>query len=139
MSRTADETNGGNQEMMRLIDYPDAIAQKQRQLLQTEQQIRRLQEALNNITAAIDTTIAFDTTLRNDAQRKARRTEMLRKAEFRNALNNLQLTQDRRTEIEIDLNLLRNQFAVLMLELRESVIQRETHSLDSLYQRAEAA
>ncbi len=125
--------------MMRLIDYPDAIAQKQRQLLQTEQQIRRLQEALNNITAAIDTTIAFDTTLKNDAQRKARRTEMLRKAEFRNALNKLQLTQDRRTEIEIDLNLLRNQFAVLMLELRESVIQRETQSPDSLYQMAEAA
>lgn len=125
--------------MMRLIDYPDAIAQKQRQLLQTEQQIRRIQEALNNITAAIDTTIAFDTTLKNDAQRKARRTEMLRKAEFRNALNNLQLTQDRRTEIEIDLNLLRNQFAVLMLELRESVIRRETQSSDSLYQMAEAA
>lgn len=125
--------------MMRLIDYPDAIAQKQRQLLQTEQQIRRLQEALNNITAAIDTTIAFDTTLRNDAQRKARRTEMLHKAEFRNALNNLQLAQDRRTEIEIDLNLLRNQFAVRMLELRESVIHRETQSPDMAYQMAEAA
>jgi ABC-type proline/glycine betaine transport system ATPase subunit len=116
---------------MRLLDYPAAIAQKQRQLLQAEQHIRRLQDVLNRLTAEIDTTIAFDTELRNDAQRKARRIELMKSADYRKAATNLQIAQDQRTEIEIDLSLLRNQFSVLKLELRESLAARELQMLDA--------
>lgn len=116
---------------MRLIDYPAAIAQKQRELLQAEQHIRRLHDVLNRLTAEIDTSIAFDSDLRNDAQRKAKRIELMKAGEYRKAVANLQIVQDQRTEIEIDLNLLRNQFSVLKLELRESLAARELQMLDA--------
>lgn len=116
---------------MRLLDYPTSIAQKQRQLLQTEQHIRRLQDVLNRLTAEIDTSIAFDSELRNDAQRKAKRIELMKAADYRRAIANLQIAQDQRAELEIDLNLLRNQFSVLKLELRESIATRELHMLDA--------
>jgi hypothetical protein len=116
---------------MRLIDYPAAIADKQRQLLQAEQHVRRLQDILNRLTAEIDTTIAFDTDLRNDAQRKAKRMELMKSGEYRKASTNLQIAQDQRVNLEIDLNLLRNQFSVLKLELRESLAAREMQILDA--------
>ena len=116
---------------MKLIDYPAAIAEKQHQLLRAEQHARRLQEILNRLTAEIDTTIAFDATLKNDAQRKAKRLELMRTAEYRTASTNLQMTQDERAELEIDLNLLRNQFSVLKLEKRETITSRELQLLDA--------
>jgi hypothetical protein len=116
---------------MRLLDYPANIAQKQRELLQAEQHIRRLQDILNRITAEVDTTIAFDGELRNDAQRKAKRLELMKTSDYRKAATNLQIAQDRRAEIEIDLGLLRNQFSVLKLEIRESIASRELQMLDA--------
>lgn len=116
---------------MKLIDYPAEIAEKQRQLLRTEQHIRRLQEIVNRLTAEIDTTIAFDNDLKNDAQRKAKRLELMSMAEYRKAVANLLMAQDERAEIEIDTNLLRNQFSVLKLQLREAIAGRELQVLDA--------
>jgi len=116
---------------MKLIDYPIAIAEKQRYLLQTEQHIRRLQDILNRLTAEIDTAIAFDCDLRNDAQRRARRVELMSAPDYRRSVANLQIAQDERAEIEIDLNLLRNQFSVLKLHLREAIISCEMQGLDA--------
>lgn len=116
---------------MKLIDYPIMIAEKQRQLLQSEQHIRRLQDIVNRLTAEIDTAIAFDSELRNDAQRKAKRLELMSAPDYRRAAANLQITYDERAEIEIDLNLLRNQFSVLKLQLREAIAARELHVVDA--------
>ncbi len=116
---------------MKLIDYPAEIAEKQRQLLRIEQHIRRLQEILNGLTAEIDTAIAFDSALKNDAQRKAKRLELMSTTEYRKAVANLLMAQDERSEIEIDTNLLRNQFSVLKLQLREAIAARELQMLDA--------
>lgn len=116
---------------MKLIDYPAEIAEKQRQLLRIEQHIRRLQEIVNGLTAEIDTAIAFDSDLKNDAQRKAKRLELMSAAEYRKAVANLLMAQDERAEIEIDTNLLRNQFSVLKLQLREAIAGRELQMLDA--------
>lgn len=118
-------------EIMKLIDYPARIAERQRDLLQAEQRVRRLQDVLNRMMADIDTTIAFDVELRNDAQRKAKRMDLMSAAEYRKAVANLQIAQDERAEIEIDLNLLRNQFSVLKLEKRESIAVRELQLVDA--------
>lgn len=117
--------------VMKLNDYPIAIAEKQRQLLQTEQHIRRLQDIINRLAAEIDTAIAFDSELKNDAQRKAKRLELMSAPDYRRAAANLQITQDEWAEIEIDLNLLRNQFSVLKLQLREAIAARELQMLDA--------
>lgn len=116
---------------MKLIDYPSAIAHQQRSLLREEQHVRRLQEVLNRITAEVDTQIAFDGDLRNDAQRKAKRVELMKSSEYQRAVANLLMAQDRRAEIEIDLNLLRNQFSVMKLEIREAIAARELQVLDA--------
>jgi hypothetical protein len=116
---------------MKLIDYPAEIAEKQRHLLQSEQRIRRLQDVLNRLTAEIDTGIAFDSELKNDAQRKAKRLELMRASEYRRTIANLQISQDERAELEIDLNLLRNQFSVLKLQLRETIAARELQIVDA--------
>lgn len=116
---------------MRLIDYPVAIAERQRHLLQTEQHIRRLQDIVTRLTAEIDTAIAFDKDLKNDAQRKAKRLELMSVPDYRRASANLQITQDERAEIEIDLSLLRNQFSVLKLQLREAIASRELQVVDA--------
>jgi hypothetical protein len=116
---------------MKLLEYPMAIAQKQRELLRADQHVRRLQEVLNHLTADIDTTIAFDAELRNDAQRKAKRLELMKSAEYRRAANNLLIAQDNRSEIDIDLALLRNQFSVLKLEMRDAIAVRELQVVDA--------
>lgn len=116
---------------MKLIDYPAAIAEKQRDLLQADQRIRRLQDVLNRLTAEIDTTIAFDTELKNDAQRKAKRLELMSAPDYRKAVANLQMAQDERAEIDIDLSLLRNLFSVLKLEKRDTIATRELQVLDA--------
>lgn len=71
--------------MMKLVDYPVAIAEKERQLLRIEQHLRRLQDTVNRLTAEIDTEIAFDSELRNDAQRRAKRLELMGAADYRKA------------------------------------------------------
>jgi hypothetical protein len=86
---------------------------------------------LNRHTAEIDTAIAFDTELRNDAQRKAKRMELMNTAEYRKAVAILQMAQDERAEIEIDLSLLRNQFSVLKLEKRDAIATRELQLVDA--------
>lgn len=116
---------------MKLIDYAAAIAEQQRKLLQADQRIRRFQDIVNHLTAEIDTTIAFDVSLKNDAQRKAKRLEMMNAPEYRTAVANLQIAQDQRAEIDIDLNLLRNQFSVLKLEKREAITTRELQIIDA--------
>lgn len=116
---------------MKIIDYPVAIAEQQRQLLQTEQHIRRLQDIVNRLVAEIDTAIAFDRDLKNDAQRIAKRLELMSAPDYRRAATNLQITLDERAEIEIDLALLRNQFSVLKLQLREAIAARELQVVDA--------
>ncbi|GAB4377990.1 MAG: hypothetical protein Kow00121_28940 [Elainellaceae cyanobacterium] len=117
--------------MMKLLDYPATIAEKQRELLQTDQRIRRLKDVLDRLTAEIDTTIAFDAELRNDAQRKAKRLDLMKSGEYRKAVANFQIAQDERAALEIDLALLRNQFSVLKLEKREAISLREMQLLDA--------
>jgi guanylate kinase len=52
---------------MKLIDYPEAIADLQRRLLNHEQQQRLVQATLDQHNAEIEATIAFDKNLTNDA------------------------------------------------------------------------
>ncbi|HEY9660922.1 MAG TPA: hypothetical protein V6C65_20905, partial [Allocoleopsis sp.] len=116
---------------MKLLDYPAAIAEQQRKVLQADQRIRRLQDVVNHLTAEIDTAIAFDASLKNDAQRKAKRLELMSAVEYRTAVANLQIAQDQRAELDIDLALLRNQLSVLKLEKREAITMRELQLTDA--------
>lgn len=116
----------------RLTQYPEAIAGLQRRLLRTDQQIRQLSESVAIFSAAIDRQIAFDPTLKNDAQRRARRTELLESdGDYITASISLKEAQDRREDLLIELQLLRNQFSVLKLGMREAIALKEMASFDA--------
>lgn len=94
-------------------------------MLQAEQQVRLHQATVDEINGKIDYEIAFDVDLRNDAQRKARRIELCGTSEFREAAEQLQAAKDRLTELQMEHQLLHNQFTVLKLAMRESIALRE--------------
>ncbi|MBE9178627.1 hypothetical protein IQ268_08650 [Oculatella sp. LEGE 06141] len=106
---------------MNLSNYPEAIAQSQFQLLLAERTVRRLQEQLTRLTAKIDSAIAFDADLKNDAQRKAKRTELLESPEYLEVAEVYQAAKDKHAEMEIELQLLLNRFSVAKLEQRHAI------------------
>jgi hypothetical protein len=112
--------------IMNLHDYPTAIAQVQRQLLKRTQQLRTLQEGLAFCLSAIDRQVAFDQGLKNDNQRKARRAELMESdSDYIRALLELRQVEDDRAELEIDLQLLQSQLALLKLERRDAIARLE--------------
>ncbi len=115
-----------------LDQFPQEIARLQRQLLKTDQQIRQLTESVAILAAAIERQIAFDPTLKNDAQRKARRSELMESdGDYIATTNALKAAQDRREMLLIELQLLRNQFSVLKLNLREAIASKELAAFDA--------
>jgi hypothetical protein len=115
-----------------LQQFPEAIADLQRRILKADQQIRQLSESVAIFSAAIDREIAFDPNLKNDAQRRARRSELMESdGDYIEAANALKAAQDQREMLLIELQLLHNQFAVLKLGMREAIALKEMSTLDA--------
>lgn len=111
---------------MKLSGYPQAIAELQRQILDFDQSLIALSESVKIFEAEIDKVIAFDANLKNDAQRKARRIELQQTdGDFYQASTMLKQTKEKRDLLAIDLELLRNSFALAKLEKREAIAQLE--------------
>jgi hypothetical protein len=108
-----------------LADYPDAIAELERRLNLQNRQIGTLQAAIVEIEAEVDGKIAFDANLKNDAQRKAKRTELLADTFYQKCLADCQEATDRRSEVQIELDRLRNLFTIAKLDKRETIAQLE--------------
>lgn len=109
-----------------LADYPGLIAVAQIALLQSDQLVREAQEQVDIRVAQIEAAIAFDESLKNDAQRKARRSELMVTCETTTAT--LQTLKDERTQKQIDLDLVLNQFAVAKLERRHATAMLEVQA-----------
>lgn len=110
---------------MKLNEFPQAIASLERHILKITQTVRRAQAELDQLTAQIDSTIAHDADLKNDTQRKAKRTELMADELYQECLKELHYQQDNRSACEIELSLIRNQFTVAKLEIRELISLRE--------------
>jgi SMC interacting uncharacterized protein involved in chromosome segregation len=111
---------------MQLAEYPEKIADLQLRLHKNDQQIRLLQDTLNQLNGEIESAIAFDKTLTNDAQRKAKRTELSADNAYQTALMRVQAAQDEKVRLQIELDLLKNHFSVIKLEMRWAIVQQET-------------
>lgn len=108
-----------------LGDYPDAIASFEIKLHYQNRQIATLQAAIVSIEAEADGAVAFDATLKNDAQRKAKRTELLSETFYQKCTADLNEALDRRSDVQIELDRLRNLFAVAKLEKRQEIARLE--------------
>jgi hypothetical protein len=118
---------------MNLNEYPQAIAKLQTQATNFDLAIDQTQTVLKQIESEIDSAmpaagvaIAFDTTLKNDAQRKAKRSELLDEhPNYWEQQEILAQAKAKREAVFIELCLRRNEFSVLKLERREAIARLE--------------
>ena len=111
---------------MEIRDYPELIAEKELSILRRERHLAIDRNTIDHAIAEADRQIAFDETLRNDHQRKARRQEILHRLEwFEEVDDRIHATEEEVRKLSIELNLLRNQFSVERLLLRERVALAE--------------
>ncbi len=113
--------------MMQLNNYPAAIAQAAERVNEIDSQLIAVQQQINRFEANADRVAAFDMDLKNDAQRKARRFEVLLiNQEYQKAVDTqIQLTAQKANSIA-HLEYLRNQFSVAKLETRLTIAQQLT-------------
>jgi len=111
---------------MHLKQYPKAIAFQQTQILELRQALRQVRATIIGREIDIDKAIAFDTELKNDTQRKAKRAELVRgDVDLLFLLEQLESLDDQREAAEIEVNRLLNQFAIAKLEKRQTIAQME--------------
>lgn len=110
---------------MNLSQYPGAIAQAAQTLNEVDAQMRAVQLNINRLEANVDQKIAFESNLKNDAQRKARRFELLEvNLEYQHALNTLMRLTAQKANAVAHLDYLRNQFSVAKLETRLAIARQ---------------
>jgi hypothetical protein len=115
--------------MLQLREYPNIIACTQSQIHELDIQIERLYRIIKQIESTIDSVIAFDKTLCNDAQRKAKRQKLLDEHqsfwEFQENISDMKAIRDIKF---IELCRLRDEFSVLKLDKRETIARLELQS-----------
>ena len=111
--------------MMQLSHYPAAIVQAAQRANEIDSQLMAVQHQVNRFEGNADRVAAFEMDLKNDAQRKARRFEVLLvNQEYQKAIDTqIRLTLDKVNAIA-HLEYLRNQFSVAKLEARLAIAQR---------------
>lgn len=112
---------------MQLSHYPSAIASSAQRVNEIDSQIMAVQQLINREEGNADTRSAFDCDLKNDAQRKARRFEvLLTNHEYQTAVNTLLRLSAEKANAIAHLEYLRNQFSVAKLEARLAIAQQLT-------------
>ncbi|AFZ27272.1 hypothetical protein Cylst_5238 [Cylindrospermum stagnale PCC 7417] len=115
---------------MNLSEYPSAIAKLQAQVFDFDLIIEQTHSKIKQIEAEIDTEIAFNATLKNDAQRKAKKQQLL--DEHPSAWEQQEILSQYRSRREtafIELCLRRNEFSILKLERREAIVRLELQAI----------
>jgi hypothetical protein len=113
--------------MPELNHYPTAIAQAAERVNEIDSQLMAVQQQISRFEGNADRAAAFDVDLKNDAQRKARRFEVLLiNPEYQTAIDTqIRLTTEKANAIA-HLEYLRNQFSVAKLETRLAIAQQLT-------------
>ena len=107
---------------MQLSHYPSAIAQAAQRVNEIDSQIMAVQQLIYREEGIADTRSAFDSDLKNDTQRKARRFEVLLvNQEYQTAINTLLRLNVEKANAIAHLEYLRNQFSVAKLEARKAI------------------
>ncbi|EDX75134.1 hypothetical protein [Coleofasciculus chthonoplastes] len=110
---------------MNMSQYPAAIAQAAQTVNDLDSQIQAVQLNIHRLEASIDKQIAFDSELKNDSQRKARRFELLEvNLEYQHALNTVMRLTNQKANAVANLEYLRNQFSVAKLEARLAIARQ---------------
>jgi hypothetical protein len=113
---------------MKLNQYADTIAQSKRQLLAVERAADRAKSKVDELLGQIDAAIAFDPELKNDAQRKAKRFELMKDASYVEAAEAYRIEAEKLDGMQVDHTQLLNRFSVAKLEAREAIAKLELNA-----------
>lgn len=110
---------------MRLNYYPDAIARALEVVNEFDQKLARLRQEMAYLEGEAELIVAFDTTLKNEDQRKARRFQILSNNPTYHTLQTqlVELTTERSSAVA-QLERLRDQFNVAKLEARLAIVEK---------------
>jgi hypothetical protein len=113
--------------MMQLSHYPSVIFQAAQRVNEIDSQLMAVQQQVNRFEGNADRIAAFEMDLRNDAQRKSRRFEVLLvDRDYQKAVDTqIQLITEKANAIA-HLEYLRNQFSVAKLEARLNIASQLT-------------
>ncbi|QQE64136.1 hypothetical protein GFS31_08150 [Leptolyngbya sp. BL0902] len=98
-----------------LLPLPGKIERLSRAVLWSETRMHQAQAKLDAATAEIERTIAEDSSLKNDQQRKAKRSELMQGEAYQTAQQRLQKAQEDYQSLKIDRQLAMNQFEAAKL------------------------
>lgn len=110
---------------MKLNYYPDAIARALEGVNEFDQKVTRLRQTMAHVEGEAELIVAFDTNLKNEDQRKARRFQILSTHANYESLQEqfVRLTTERSNAIA-QLERLRDQFNVAKLEARLAIVEK---------------
>jgi hypothetical protein len=112
--------------MMDFRAYPEAIAALSRDVLSIELQVEQMAAFVKSVEAEADLQVSFDSDLKNDNQRKAKKKQILDEHsqywEYSECLKSYKF--DREVKL-IELELRKNEFSILKLEKREFIARCE--------------
>ncbi len=112
---------------MHLSEYPAAIARAAQTANDIDERIAETRNHIARLEGNAEMVIAFENHLKNDAQRKARRFEVLQSnLEYARALNTLLRLTTEKSNAIAELERLRNAFSVAKLEARLTIAQKLT-------------
>lgn len=108
-----------------LSQYPSAIAQAAQSVNDVEHQIGEVRQHLARLEGNADRIAAFEANLKNDAQRRARRFEVLQvNPEYERACDALNRLNTEKSHAVARLEHLRNEFSVAKLETQLAIAQQ---------------
>jgi hypothetical protein len=112
---------------MNLSTFPHAIATAQQKLLNLGRDITIVRNHLLLEENSIDQAIAFSSDFKNDSQRKTARQQMLQESNLYQSLSQQLIDlQEKYARADINLQLVKNNFTVAKLEMREKIAKMET-------------
>ncbi len=111
--------------MFKLSDYPLAISQATQRITELDYELSAIRQLIDAFEGRTDLLVAADPKLKNSAQRKARRFELLQfNQEYQKAIDILTKLSVEKSSAIAHLEYLRNQFSVAKLEAQLAIAQQ---------------
>lgn len=112
---------------MKITEFPQQIARAAMHVNELEALILKLRDEIAQLEGQAELIIAFETDLKNDNQRKARKFELLQgKTEYISARTNLIELSLQKSNALAELEQLRNEFSVAKILARTAIAEKLT-------------
>lgn len=115
-----------NSIIKQIYDYPELIAQLEREYYQDFKIKRKIEEKINLFNAELELEIANDSSLRNEGMRKAQKTiSQQTNKQYQDLLAQLEKAEHREKVSLITLERYKREFSVLKLEAKNAIAKLE--------------